>query len=275
MPECPEVTLSRDFLRHEILNKKIASIQLYPSGRYREGRKKPNGYDHFMHYLRNYEPRVQEIDVKGKLLWWKMDVDLYLAATYGMSGQWRTRPCKHETYSFGFADGSNIYFEDIRHFGTLSFLNKQEWEKKLSSLGPDMLNAPPSLDEFKTLLKKRRRGQKTLPEVLMNQKVISGVGNYIKAESLYRAKLSPHRTVDSLSEDDFKNLYTSIRYVMELAYRQGGATIRSFSNPDGKEGYATKYFLVYRHEKDPLGYPVISEETKDKRTTWWCPEMQK
>lgn len=273
MPECPEVTLSRDFLRHEILNKKITSINLFASGRYREGRKPPKGLDLFDFYLKRDEVVVRDIYNKGKLMWWTLHNDLFLTATFGMSGQWRTQPCKHAAYSFGFDDGSAIFFEDIRHFGTLAFLDTEGIQAKLRSLGPDMLNAPPSLEEFTKRLKKK--GSKTLPEVLMNQKVISGVGNYIKAESLYRSKLSPHRTVDSLSDDDFKNLYTSIRYVMELAYRQGGATIRSFTNPDGKEGYATKHFLVYRHEKDPLGNPVISEDTKDKRTTWWVEQVQK
>lgn len=272
MPECPEVTLSRDFLRHEILNKKIVGLNFYASGRYREGRKPPKGMDLFNYCLRRNEVVVREVNVKGKLMWWRLANDLCLTSTFGMSGQWRTKLCKHAAYSFDFEDGSGIFFEDIRHFGTLAFLDNEGISSKLRSLGPDMLNAPPTLEEFTKRLKKR--GGKTLPEVLMNQKVISGVGNYIKAESLYRAKLSPHRTVDSLSDSDFKELYKAIRVVMEKAYAQGGATIRSFTNPDGKEGYATKNFLVYRHERDSLGNSVISEDTKDKRTTWWAPGVQ-
>lgn len=273
MPEGPEVTLSRDFLRHEILNKKIIGLNFYASGRYRKGRNPPKGMDLFNYYLKRNEVAVREINVKGKLMWWRLANDLCLTSTFGMSGQWRTELCKHAAYSFDFEDASGIFFEDIRHFGTLAFLDNEGISSKLRSLGPDMLNAPPTLEEFTKRLKKR--GSKTLPEVLMNQRIISGVGNYIKAESLYRAKLSPHRSVDSLNDNDFKELYKAIRIVMEKAYAQGGATIRSFTNPDGKEGYATKNFLVYRHDKDPLGYPVISEDTKDKRTTWWVREIQK
>lgn len=276
MPEGPELALSRDFLRYQIRGQVIKTAACYPSGRYRS--LPPDGYRRFLQWL---PWTIVEIYVKGKFMYWKLSSEEvgsgYLFCTYGMTGQWRSQPSKHTAFSFHFQNDSAIYFNDQRHFGTLKFevaadaeLNLQA---KLKSLGPDMLNDPPSLSEFKSRLSKHPT--KTLPEVLMNQRIISGVGNYIKAEALYRAGLSPKRMVGTLSSEDFSRLYQEIREVMKESYQLGGATIRSYANPDGSEGSFTKSFRVYKKDKDPQGFPVIGSSTLDKRVTWWCPEVQR
>lgn len=108
----------------------------------------------------------------------------------------------------------------------------------------------------------------------MDQKVISGCGNYIKAEVLYRARLSPHRTVASLSTNDFAVLRQEIIAVMNESYHAKGATIKTYTTTDGDQGHAQFLFRVYGKSVDALGNTVVKEETLDGRTTHWVPNIQ-
>ena len=100
----------------------------------------------------------------------------------------------------------------------------------------------------------------------MNQTVIAGIGNYIKSDSLYLARISPHRTVFDLSDGELAILNRSIKQVMKESYQQGGRYVSS-----GK----TYSFLVYNQTHDIDGNKVVKEETADKRATFWVPEVQK
>lgn len=254
----------------------------------------PTGFAEFHRDVENAGGgfRILNVDVKGKFMWWELGFGYthqptwWMHCTYGMSGRWESHrvyhdsAIKHATANVRYerfagsrgVDGTLI-FTDPRHFGTLKFIsNKELHDKKLLSLGPDMLGAPPTLEEFTEILK--RKPKATLPEVLMNQGVISGVGNYIKAEALYRAKLSPHRLVSSLSDDDFTSLRQEIIAVMNEAYTAKGATIRTYATVDGNSGNAQFLFQCYGKKIDKLGNDVVKEETKDGRTTHWCPAIQ-
>lgn len=275
MPEGVELTLSKDYLVSNYLESIIDSADLYPSGRYRK--KPPEGYENLI-----FPFVIISINTKGKFMWWILwnpenNQTSYMFCTYGMSGQWMNYSTSHTAFSFNMNDGTKLCFNDPRHFGTLKFHFGKDGtlklNKKLLSLGPDMLNNPPDIKVFVQKLNKYPK--KSLAEVLMNQKVISGVGNYIKAESLYRAKLAPNRTVDSLSMNDFSLLRESIIDVMKESYKNQGATISTYSNVDGSKGKSTAFFKVYKRKFDPFGNEIMQTATKDKRTTWWCPQIQK
>ncbi len=109
---------------------------------------------------------------------------------------------------------------------------------------------------------------------MMNQKVVAGIGNYIKAEALYRAKISPHRTVESLSDEELHNLYRCSLWVIKASYEARGATIRNYEMPDGSKGDFKFNFQVYAQETDPDGRIVIRDKTPDGRTTHWVKEIQ-
>lgn len=237
----------------------------------------------FLSALKNTEAFIDSVNVKGKFMWWtlalKNGTTWWMWCTYGMAGQWTTsKPDKHTaaTAWVDTPDGSGllaINFRDPRHFGTLKFNNdKKELERKLASLGPDMLNDPPNLEQFSERL--RKRGTRTLAEALMDQKCVSGVGNYVKAESLYLAELSPHRTCNSLSDNELRHLRQQIINVMKASYATGGATIRTYQNVDGAKGGMQNRFMVYGNRTDPLGNLVVKEETADGRTTHWVPAVQ-
>lgn len=274
MPEGPELAKSRDHLRkyvgHTIVTATISS------GRYTA--ENLVGYKEWTAGRTPLNDTLLEVDVKGKFMWWRFKDDWYMWCTYGMSGQWMRELTKHCALFMHVQNPSGVNswlaFNDQRHFGTLKFVKGREaLDKKLASLGPDMLNAPPDEQAFRTAM--RRRNNKTLAEALMDQSCVSGVGNYIKAEALYLAELSPHREVSSLSGTDMEHLRKQIINVMRASYNNDGATIRSYLNVDGTKGGMKSRFLVYDNQTDPLGNPVVKEETKDGRTTHWVPAIQK
>jgi len=288
MPEGPEIRRSADHLSNLLVGKYVVNA-FVKGGRYSE-KDPPPGFPDFLASMRKGAiPKIVSVNAKGKFMWWQLehkDTKWFVWITYGMSGQWHRDSNKHTAFGIYFAprpdvfdenrdfvQPDSLYFNDPRHFGTIHFVNDvQKHEKKLASLGPDMLGNPPNEQQFRIAL--NRRNQKTLAEVLMDQGVISGVGNYIKAEALYLAELSPHRIVCELSNLEIERLRQQIINVMRASYNTGGATIRTYRNPDGAEGGAQRRFAVYGNKTDPMGNPVVREETKDGRTTHWVPTVQ-
>jgi DNA-formamidopyrimidine glycosylase len=268
---------SRDQLRGILVGRRIVSIDR-PGGRYRD--RQPDGLEQFMHEMRQDRGAsiVRGIDVKGKFMYWTLGPDWSLWCTYGMSGQWEPTRSPHSALSVthgtdrvGILEDCmpSVHFNDQRHFGTLKFVKGREaLAKKLSTLGPDMLNSPPTVLEFLDRL--YHRDGKTVVEALMDQSVVSGVGNYVKAECIHRSGISPHRIVNSLTAAEIVLLHEHTIDVMRSSYESKGATLRSYKNVDGSAGQAQFGFRVYDRDRDAQGHSVEREITADGRTTHWC-----
>lgn len=276
MPEGPEVKSTVDGLRHHLENREIHSF-VPMSGRY--SRKDFSG---FLDLVEELPLLITGVGCKGKFIYFLFADGSSLWNTLGMTGYWGQGAKKHSRMRLwikqdGQEDerGDVLFYNDQRNFGTFKYVTTAgELEKKLDSLGPDMLSDPPSFDEFKECLLRGKRGNKTIAENLMNQSVVSGVGNYLKAEILYSAKISPWRLCKDLSDDDMNNLLNLSHTIMNTSYDSGGATIRNYRNPDGRGGRFNRRFAVFGWDKDPWDRVVIREKTPDKRTTHWCPEVQ-
>ncbi len=268
MPEGSEVKLFGESLAAVVSGKDIVSVDII-SGRYKNS--DVEGLDHFRARL---PAKVIGVGVHGKFLYWIITNDVFLYNTLGMTGSWSVTETKHSRVVFRLGDSTQVFFNDQRNFGTLKMVpGRQELVKKLQSLGPDMLSEQVSDARFTECLS--RKPKWTLAEVLMDQSIVCGVGNYVKAESLYRAQLSPHRVVSSLSASDFSRLKHSTQTVLQEAYKRGGASIQTYRDFDGNEGEYSQRFLVYNQAKDPDGNDVIREQTADGRTTHWVPAVQK
>lgn len=251
------------------------------SGRYKE--KLPEG---LIDIQKDLPLRVESVDVKGKFMWWTLigrDVTWYMWSTYGMSGQWSRTSGKHLAFMVEFngsgqlitRDQQKLFFNDQRRFGTIKFVNDSKIHaKKLASLGPDILDDPPvdpGIFAERILLKPTR----TICEALMDQSCISGCGNYLKAEALFRSGISPHRIVTDLSSENILKLQYELLSAAWESYVDHGASIRTYKTVDDKNGSAQFYFRVYNKKECPEGHPVKREETLDGRTSWWCPQCQK
>lgn len=269
MPEGPEVRKTTDFLT-QFVGKGLTGLSIL-SGRYDKKGNIPG--DNIV----TLPARVSSADCKGKFIYITFNEggnEYYLFSTLGMTGMWSSKRQKHVRFVMFFDDGSELYYNDIRNFGTLKFVSdKKVLEKKLKSLGPDILTTDDDWQGFRSRFIKKPN--KTIAECLMNQSVISGVGNYLKAEILYNSKISPHRIIKDIKDAEWVSLHDSTLTQSRRSYKLGGATIATYRQPNGEEGLYNRRFAVYNQKMDPSGNEVVKEQTLDKRTTHWVPNIQK
>jgi len=269
MPEGPEVRITTDFLKY-FENKGFTGYSIL-SGRYHKKGVIPGSESCIL------PSKLIEVNCKGKFIYITFTAEkntFYLFSTLGMTGMWSAKRSKHARFVMFFDDGSEVYYNDVRNFGTLKFVNsKADLDKKLKSLGPDILTT--NIDQKGYENRFTNKPNKTIAECLMNQSVVSGVGNYLKAEILYCSKVSPHRKIKDIDDSEWKSLHENTITQSRRSYKFGGATIATYRQPNGKEGLYNRRFAVYNQKTDPDGKTVIKEQTADKRTTHWVPEIQK
>lgn len=266
MPEAPEVRSMGLALAKLWSGKTLKNIEIL-SGRYTK--KPPTGLDMFEASL---PTKVIGVGVHGKFSYAILENETFAWFTMGMTGSWTKERTKHSRIKFSF-EGFDTYYTDIRNFGTVKFVRgKHKMIEKLESLGHDLISEDMNNEEF--VLRMNAKAKWPICKAIMDQSIIAGVGNYIKADSLWLARLSPNRLVGDCSEDELINLKDCIRRVMLESFNSGGATIRTYKNIDGEEGDYGNRFLVYGRKEDVDGNPVVREETKDGRATYWCPAVQ-
>lgn len=276
MPEISEVNIITNSLNKLLKNKTLIKVEILKGGKYEN--KAPNNYQLF---VRELPLKVDYIRCKGKIIYWLFSNGNVMLNHLKMTGFWSiNKKEKHSALKFVFEDKDKdkniikLYYTDIRRFGRLEFgENLSNISEFLNKLGPDVLNDPSFLfKKFKEITIKKKRTNIT--KFLMDQENISGIGNYLKAEILYESRISPHRTVGSLNDEELKKLYDNIKKIPKLSYQWKGMSRSDYKDIDGKKGEFERFLKVYCREKDPSGNQVIKEKTKDGRTTYWVPSLQ-
>lgn len=258
MPEIVEVKIMIDDLKKEFKNTTLENLDIV-GGRYvRHG--KPENYKKF---IDNLPAKIIDFNTHGKFIWITLDNGSYILITLGMSGHFLPEKDKHSHYVFETNKG-DFYLDDVRNFATMKFtFDKKELDKKLKKLGPDPLNEKITDKQFIDRIRKINQN-KTIAEVLLDQeKALAGIGNYLRSDILYKAKISPHRKLKNLNDDDLKELLKAIKYIVDRSYE-----IQS------KSGIHTYPFIVYKRKETAKGEKVKREEYKG-RALWWVPEIQK
>ena len=172
-----------------------------------------------------------------------------------------------------------IYFRDTRNFGTLIFsLSAGELDKKLQSLGPDLLDVDNTTEEIFLEAMSKSKQYRNICKFLMDQSKIAGVGNYILAEGLYRAKIDPFASLDEINIAQRKSLFKELREVIVTSYnaqgltRPNGGTYRSL---DGSRGQFEFQLQCYGQDISPNGNAIVKEvDGPHKRAIWYVPEEQ-
>jgi formamidopyrimidine-DNA glycosylase len=278
MPEGPEVKLSAELIRPLIVNHAIIDAYFTKNSRYASD--KPEGYLVFMENLKGGSCLVKDVQVKGKFMYWTFSNDWYMFCTFGMTGQWSLYGGKHPCFVFHHVEDirtlqtyQEMYFNDPRHFGTIKFTNDaKELKDKLNELGWDPFSGELS-DYQEYLISCIKRSDLPICQILLDQTLFSGVGNYIRAEALYISKISPWRIGRDMSRDDILPLCQAIIAVMQESYNYQGATIHTYKTAYGEEGRYSSCFKVYGRNFDPDGKPIVSKSFKN-RTIHWCPQIQ-
>lgn len=201
------------------------------------------------------------VGCKGKLIWWLLGDDLVLLSTLGLSGGWSYSKQKHSHVRLT-TDRGTVWFTDQLHYGTLKVVRRADWAKKLRSLGKDVLRQKPfSYAWFDRLLD--RYPTWTVPRLLMDQSKVSGVGNYLKAEIIYAARLDPHLPVVQMDAAARRRLYVATIVIPRADL------LRHRIYVDVQELSWRFCFRVYGKKRDPQGREVRRDLTTDKRRTYW------
>lgn len=176
-----------------------------------------------------------------------------------------------------FTDTSKLFFNDQRKFGWVKLMPTLEVPNIdfMKKVGPEPLEADFSAAQFAERFK--RRAKTNIKAALLDQTVVAGVGNIYADESLWGAKIDPHRMVGSLSDADFAHLYRELRDVMNLAIEKGGSTDKNYVNAEGKRGSYMDFARVFRREgqKCPRCESEIVKIKWAGRGTHLCTNCQK
>ncbi len=275
MPEGPEIKVIGEYLNTYYNNFVLCSISIRDT--FKKG---------IPGYAESLFPRkLLYVTSKGKRIIFVFEQNIYIVAFLGMEGKFvatRKEIGKHTQCIFHFikiGDSINqldLYFDDTRHFGSIILCsNDMILNETLKTVGPCLLTQTELItrDYFINVFRKQRSKDKKIVEFLLDQKYFSGIGNYLRSEILYRCKISPHRLLKELSDDDIDLIRIQSMLTIWESYKAGGLTIYTFLSPDGTMGNFNN--VIYNKLVDPSGNCIVKEYDKNKRSFYWTPVIQK
>ena len=202
-----------------------------------------------------------------------------LTMHFGMSGVVRvedaTRPRrKHEHVLIHLSGGKTFRFEDPRRFGSLEVhkLGADGWPESLAKIGVEPLS-PKFNGEF--LHAATRNRKKPVKELLMDNAVVTGIGNIYAAETLFACRISPLRKASELSQEECRSIVRESKRILRMAIKWGGTTVSDYRNVDGSEGRFVQKLKIYGKRVCPVCGTKTEKPVLGGRTSWYCPECQK
>ena len=272
MPENPECKHCADILNADLSNLMILDVELNPDTTKRLSKCSTN-----LELVK--QSIIKQIFSKGKKIIFVLQLAngqiLYMLSSLGMTGKWLYRPKTHTCLSFKIALANNtyliLYYDDVRRFGSLNIYSSVEeltffLEEKV---GPDFLLGEVNLSNYVSEIKKSK---KQIAVFMLNQEKFSGIGNYLRAEILYLAKVSPFRSCNTLTDNEITAIYYWSIDRVNMAYQARGLTFSDYEDPYGRDG--TYNPLVYNKKVSPEGFMVKKDKTSDGRSIYWVMESQ-
>ena len=197
----------------------------------------------------------------------------------GMSGRWRIDPediGKHDHMVLATAD-HRFALCDPRRFGFVDLVQTEAIEAwpPFAAMGPEPLGSGLSAKHLKAALAGRKQAIKLM---LLDQRIVAGLGNIYVCEALWRARINPRRAAGRVSQARLQALVEAIRAVLGEAIEAGGSTLRDYARPDGQLGYFSKRFDVYDREGGPCRRDdggTVRRVVQGGRSTWLCPRCQR
>lgn len=303
MPELPEVETIKNDLKEVILDKKIIAVKV--------GKKKiiKSDYGNFLKILKGGV--FHDISRIGKLIIFYLKGGNYLLIHLKMTGQliyltpqtpllkggncdaplqkggWGSiaggheipgmsdeLPNKYSHVIFKFIDNSALYFNDMRQFGYLKIVGEDELKTIKDRFGIEPLSGNFKFEDFKNIFKGRTAVVKS---VLMNQRLIAGIGNIYADEILFKAGIMPTRTAGSLGESELRKIFKAAESILKQAIKYRGTTFSDYVDSRGNKGNFTNFLKVYGREgKKCFKCGRLIEKIKiSGRGTRYCSRCQK
>ena len=285
MPELPEVEIVRQSLNRQVKNRKIINIQV-------------NNRNLRLKVPQDFEQTfknavIEKIKRKSKYLILVFNNHLYCVIHLGMSGTLhfiglkkkttnlsfygsQSLPEKHNHIIFRFKNFKLIY-NDPRRFGFFKILkNKNDYFRFFTRIGPEAISKDFNKTYLSKILKNRTKNIKNL---LLDQKLVSGLGNIYVNEILYHAKINPFKKSHLIDLNENKKIVKYSKIILNKAIHFGGSSIRNFKNITGKSGTFQSEFKVYDCEEKRCSRNNCSGQIRKKiisnRSTFMCTVCQK
>lgn len=240
MPELPEVETVMRALTPLVLGRRITQVTLRAKG------------------LRTPFPKgmaanltgltITHLSRRAKYILLHLPKNQTWLVHLGMTGTFITRGTrdpldKHDHVVIDFDDGSRLCFNDPRRFGQMDMAHHTDL-KPLAALGPEPLEA--TFTPF-VLAQNLVNKKTTIKAALLDQQIVSGLGNIYVSEALFYARIHPQRRAGSLKQNEIKRLCATIKEVLTASIKAGGSTLKDYRHPDGNLGFFQNQFAVYGH----------------------------
>jgi len=302
MPELPEVeTIVRDLRKKVLLRTFIDVWTDFPKMIHlRQGFggqvKKPNGFEEFRKAI--IGKKIEKIWRRGKnilfdlsqdkilLIHQKLTGHLLLGKWQFKNGNWQSLikgPLVEDSWNrflhliFWLNDKRQLALSDVRKFAKIELWDKFELEnsKEFKNLGPEPLAKSFTLEKFKEVLIKKEKGK--VKQVLMDQNIITGIGNIYSDEILWMAKIHPFKKVKRLSDEEIKRIYRAMREILPKAIELGGESIPDFRRISGEKGGFDPLRKVYQREGEKCSRcgTIIKKKKLAGRSAHFCPTCQR
>ena len=290
MPELPEVETIVRGLKSKVLNRTFVDVWTD----WAKITKKPKYFKSLKKEIKGR--KIKEIERKGKNILFRLSGGKTLLVHQKLTGHllfgdWKYKNGKWKPLKpgpledpmnrflhliFWLDNGKQLALSDLRKFAKVELGNSQEIEgsEGIKNLGPDPLSKALTFKKFKGLLQKKKG---KIKQILMNQTVISGIGNIYSDEILFKAKIHPLRDVRRLKEKDLKKIYQTMKMILKKAIGLRGESISDFRDLEGRKGHFDKIRKVYRREGEDCSRcgEKIKRIKTGGRSAHFCPNCQK
>lgn len=276
MPEAPEVQsvlsdLEKELQGRQILSAEITHPKLADNMEAAEMERRLTG-QHFRRFLRHGKYLILEMDDVDWICHLRMEGKFMVVDELPAD----EKIAKHIHAVFDLDDGRRLCYYDTRKFGRMQVYDKAENKDEhacFRKIGPDILS---DAITGSYLYQKVHRRKIPIKTALLDQKVVSGIGNIYADEILFEARLDPRSICSHLSEQDCERIAQAARRIMHEAFRAGGTTIRTFSSVHGQSGTFQDQLKVHVREGKPClecEGPIVQIKV-GQRSTYLCPNCQ-
>lgn len=290
MPELPEVeTIVRD-LKKKVLGRKIKDVWTD----WEKMIKRPTDFEGFKKEIKGR--KILKIKRRGKnilfelsggktlLIHQRLTGHLLLGNWVKKGNEWKPAlpgpledPMNRFLHLIFWLDNrKQLALSDLRKFAKVELGNTQEIKesKEIKALGPEPLEKSFTLQKFQRILNKKRG---KIKQILMDQRVLTGIGNIYSDEILWQAKIHPLKDVSKLNKEELKRVYRAMRNILPKAIKLGGESISDFRRLSGERGYFDKERKVYRREGEKCNRcgTIIKRIKIGSRSAHFCPKCQK
>ena len=289
MPELPEVEVVKRSLSNKAQNLIIKKVKIndgrlrYPIDK--KGIKKIVGL------------KLKKIRRRSKFLLFFFSQNIVMLVHLGMTGKFfflneknikfktsfyynlnDKKDRKHDRVEFFLNKNKKLIYNDVRKFGFIKLLDKKNLYNNfhLNNLGPEPIGKKFNLDYFREKISGKHR---VIKDVIMDQKIVSGIGNIYANEILFLSNVKPFRQAINLKVFELKKIIKFTKKVLKNSIKLGGSSIKDFSSSNGKKGSFQQHFNVYGKKSEFCSNKKcnnkIIRSTISNRATFYCPKCQK